>query len=110
MKEENYLYPEQWNNVMPDLPRSYCIMHMEIFLTKNITNSILEVFLIVAIPTANGWISGKDESLALPRNISSESFLSSDNQSSKTLRKRHYFWHTLTFTLFIFVMDSIAAF
>lgn len=78
--------------------------------TKDSTNSTLEIILIVAIPVSIGWFARGDESLALPKDLTGTPLSTSQEEVSKKVRKKHYVWHTLAFALFILIMDSIAVF
>lgn len=50
----------------------------------------------------------KDESLTLPKNISGQPLSTEQDKESKKIRKKHYFWHSLGFALFVLVMDGIS--
>jgi len=55
--------------------------------TKDITNSTLEIILIVAIPVSIGWFARGDESLALPKDLTGTPLSISQDKVSKKLEK-----------------------
>lgn len=78
--------------------------------TGDITNSTMEIILIVVIPFAITWFARKDERLTLPKDMTGKLVPTEDNLQSKRLRKRHYFWSALGFATFILILTVITAF
>lgn len=62
----------------------------KLFVTKDITNSTLEIFLIVAIPVLFLILARKDESLMIPRRFLGEPIPTDDVDESKQYRKQRY--------------------
>lgn len=77
--------------------------------TKDITNSTVEIFLIVMIPISIGWFARKDESLMLPRDLTGDTLPTSEAKADRTRRKRHYFWDALGFAIFVLVMNIVTS-
>ncbi|WP_077618444.1 hypothetical protein [Bacillus sinesaloumensis] len=78
--------------------------------TKDITNSTLEIILIVMIPASIAWFARKDESLTIPRMMSGETVPTGTDVPSKKARKRHYFWDSLGFALVVLVLNILTTF
>lgn len=78
--------------------------------TKDITQSTLEIILIVMIPASIAWFARKDESLTIPRMITGEMVFTEADYQSKRKRKRHYFWDSLGFSTVVLVLNLITTF
>src|SRR5690606_12266844 len=75
--------------------------------TGNITNSTWEMILIVMIPALIAWFARKDESLTIPKMITGEVIPTGTDFPSKRMRKRHYFWDSLSFASVVLVLNIL---
>src|SRR5690606_8179930 len=75
--------------------------------TKDITNSTLELILIVMIPGAIAWFARKDESLLIPTmSTTGKEIPTGTDEKSVKKRKKHYFIDAIGLA-FIFLLFTI---
>ncbi|MDR7077420.1 putative flippase GtrA [Neobacillus niacini] len=75
--------------------------------TKDITNSTMEIILIVMIPVSIGWFARKDESLLIPKMVTGEHIPTGSDHQSKNRRKRYYFWDSLGLAIVFLILNII---
>ncbi|MEH7177578.1 hypothetical protein [Neobacillus vireti] len=78
--------------------------------TKDITNSKLEINLIVMIPVLIGWFARKDESLMIPKMVTGELIPTGFDHQSKKRRKRYYFLDSLGLAVVFLILTIIVTF